>query len=61
MEEIVGRLEDVVVGPDGRELVRFHSIFKGLPDVEAGQVVQEALDRIRVRVIVTNGFDEPLR
>jgi phenylacetate-CoA ligase len=54
---MTGRLEDVVVGPDGRELVRFHGIFINLPHVLQGQVVQEAVDRFRVRVIADDGFD----
>ena len=62
LEAVTGRVEDVVVGPDGRELVRFHGIFIGLPFVLEGQVVQEALDRFRVRVITEAGFgDEEVR
>jgi phenylacetate-CoA ligase len=53
---VTGRLEDVVVSPDGRELVRFHGIFINLPHVFQGQVVQEAVDRFRVRVIADDGF-----
>lgn len=53
---VTGRIEDVVVGPDGRELVRFHGIFVDLPFVLEGQVVQEALDRFTVRVIADEGF-----
>lgn len=56
LEEVVGRIEDVVVGPDGREMVRFHGIFVDQPNVREGQIVQEALDRICVRVVPTNGF-----
>lgn len=56
LKEIVGRLEDAVVGPDGREMVRFHGIFIDLPHVIEGQVIQEELDLLRVRVVVTDGF-----
>ena len=55
---VTGRVEDVVVGPDGRELVRFHGIFVGLPYVLEGQVIQEALDQFRVRVITDHGFGD---
>lgn len=51
IQEVVGRLEDVLVGPDGRRLVRFHGVFVGLINVVEGQVIQEAVDRIRVRVL----------
>jgi phenylacetate-CoA ligase len=55
---VTGRIEDVVVGPDGRELVRFHGIFIGLPFVLEGQVIQEALDRFTVRAVTEDGFGE---
>ena len=56
LEEVIGRIEDVVVGPDGREMVRFHGIFVDQPNVREGQIVQENLNRIRVRVVSTAGF-----
>lgn len=56
LQEIVGRLEDVVIGPNGREMVRFHGIFIGLPTVLEGQVVQEASARFVVKVVATAKF-----
>jgi phenylacetate-CoA ligase len=56
LKEVVGRLEDVVVGPDGRQMVRFHGIFVDQPHIREGQIVQEALDRIRVKVVPTARF-----
>ena len=55
VDEIVGRVEDVVVGKDGREMVRFHGIFVNLPNVVKGQVIQEELDRFTINVM-TNGL-----
>lgn len=57
IEEVVGRLEDVVVGPDGRRMVRFHGLYLGLPGIRRGQVVQEAIDRITVRIENAPGFE----
>ncbi len=48
--ELVGRLEDTVIGPDGREMVRFHGILLGIPGIVEGQVIQEEIDRFTVRV-----------
>jgi phenylacetate-CoA ligase len=48
--EVIGRLEDVLVGPDGRKLMRFSHLFTEQPVREA-QVVQEQLDRIRLLVV----------
>ena len=56
LKEVSGRLEDVVIGLDGRELVRFHGIFINLPHTVQGQVVQEAVDQFTVRVIAEDGF-----
>jgi len=56
IKEVVGRIEDVVVGPDGRQMVRFHGIFVDQPHVREGQIVQESLDRIRVKVVPADGY-----
>jgi phenylacetate-CoA ligase len=53
IKELVGRLEDLVIGPGGRQLVRFHGIFIGLKDVLEGQVIQETIDTFRVKVVTT--------
>jgi phenylacetate-CoA ligase len=57
IKEVVGRIEDVVVGPDGREMVRFHGIFVDQPHVREGQIVQEDVQRILARVVPTEEFD----
>lgn len=56
LKELRGRIEDSVILADGSELVRFHGIFINMPHVLAGQIIQEALDFIRVKVICSNGF-----
>jgi phenylacetate-coenzyme A ligase PaaK-like adenylate-forming protein len=59
IREVLGRIEDVVVGRDGRRMVRFHGLFIDQPRVREGQVVQETIDRIRVRVVPAAGFGQP--
>jgi phenylacetate-CoA ligase len=56
IKEVVGRVEDAVVGADGREMVRFHGVFVAQPHVVEAQVIQEALTRIRVKVVPSAGF-----
>lgn len=51
-EEITGRIEDAIIGKDGREMVRFHGIFIGLPAIVKGQIVQETLEDIVINVEV---------
>jgi phenylacetate-CoA ligase len=49
--DLVGRVEDIIVAPDGREIVRMHYIFLELPGVLEGQVVQEDLFRFVFNVV----------
>jgi phenylacetate-CoA ligase len=56
LREVSGRIEDVVVGPDGRQMVRFHGIFTDQAHVREAQVIQEALDVLRIKVVAIAGF-----
>ncbi|NMC15542.1 MAG: hypothetical protein GYA40_02715, partial [Chloroflexi bacterium] len=58
LQEVVGRIEDVVTGPDGRQLVRFHGIFANQPNIIEGQVIQETLRDFTVKVVCTQNFSE---
>lgn len=51
IDEIVGRIEDVVYGKDGREMVRFHGIFVGLKTVKMAQVIQNSLEAITLKIV----------
>ena len=51
IREITGRIEDVIVGKDGRRMVRFHSIFNGLNTVNQAQVIQESLENITIKIV----------
>jgi len=57
LEELVGRVEDTVIGQDGREIVRFHGIFVGLPHIIEGQIIQDTLTSFRVRLVVQSEFN----
>jgi phenylacetate-CoA ligase len=56
IKDVLGRIEDVVIGPDGRRIAQFYGIFADQPHVREGQIVQETTDRIRVRVVPAAGF-----
>jgi phenylacetate-CoA ligase len=58
IKEIVGRLEDTVIGKDGREIVRFHGIFVNLPNLVEAQVIQETLELLRIKVVTTGKWTE---
>jgi phenylacetate-CoA ligase len=56
IDEICGRVEDTVVGPDGREMVRFHGVFVDIPYLASAQVIQEELDEIHINVVTEDKF-----
>jgi phenylacetate-CoA ligase len=53
IDEIVGRMEDTVVGPDGREMVRFHGIFINVLCVIEAQVIQHTLTDFEIKLVVS--------
>ncbi|MBS1772963.1 MAG: phenylacetate--CoA ligase family protein [Bacteroidetes bacterium] len=58
IEDITGRIEDVVIGKDGREMVRFHGIFIGIKKIILGQVVQEDIDNITLNIVAEQSLTE---
>jgi phenylacetate-CoA ligase len=56
IKEVLGRVEDIVYGFDGRQIVRFHGVFVNQPHVREGQIIQESLDIIHVKVVPTDDF-----
>jgi phenylacetate-CoA ligase len=59
IKEIAGRIEDVVIGNDGREMVRFHGIFVGLPNLSQAQVIQHEVGKIIIKIVAVNGSVSP--
>lgn len=61
ISRIEGRNNDVLIAPDGRRVYWVNPVFYGLPVREA-QVIQEELDRLRVRYVpVASWTDEAKR
>lgn len=58
LESVVGRMEDLVYGPDGRRVGKFHGLFVNQPHISEAQVIQESLHLIRIRVVAKPGFCE---
>jgi phenylacetate-CoA ligase len=56
IESIDGRIEDVVVGPDGRIMVRFHSIFLELDGLIMSQVIQESINHINLKLVIDDQY-----
>jgi phenylacetate-CoA ligase len=50
IKDIDGRMEDVIKGVDGRQMVRFHGLFIGIPSIESAQVIQHTINRIEIKI-----------
>lgn len=51
LTSVDGRVDDVLFTPDGRRVGRLDPVFKARLPVREAQIVQEALDRLRVRYV----------
>ena len=56
--EIVGRVDDVIVTPEGRRVGRLDPIFKGGLNIKETQIIQTAPDELKLRIIPGNGHSE---
>ena len=61
IDEIVGRIEDTVIGVDGREMVRFHGIFINIPEIIEGQIIQFDLSEFEINIVATQPLDQQHR
>jgi phenylacetate-CoA ligase len=57
LESIQGRYEDMCFTADGRAMLRFDTVFKGIKAIKEAQVIQEAIDQFVILVVPTAEFD----
>ena len=50
IKDIDGRMEDVIKGADGRQMVRFHGLFIGISSIERAQVIQHTIHHIEIKI-----------
>ena len=53
---IVGRLDDMVITPEGRVVGRLDHIFKDLEHIRLAQIIQEHVDEITILVVPEPGY-----
>jgi phenylacetate-CoA ligase len=58
IDEIMGRVEDTVIGIDGREMVRFHGIFINMPKIIEGQIIQHTLNEFEIVLVATEKLEQ---
>ena len=59
LEGIEGRFEDICYTSDGREMLRFDTVFKGVNHIREGQVVQDKLNSFTINIVPGDGFGPP--
>jgi phenylacetate-CoA ligase len=56
IDSIVGRLDDMVMTPEGKVVGRLDHIFKGLEHICLSQIIQESIDQITILVVPEPGY-----
>jgi phenylacetate-CoA ligase len=56
LSSLTGRVEDIVVTPDGRHVGRLDHAFKGTLNVKEAQIVQEDVHSILIKIVPRQGF-----
>lgn len=51
VEKIVGRVEDLVVTPDGRHVGRLDHLFKDMLSIREAQLIQYTVDVLKIRIV----------
>ena len=58
VKSIDGRIEDVITGPNGNIMVRFHSIFVDIGGLIASQIIQQTISKIVLRLVVDVDYND---
>ena len=56
LDRIEGRMDDVIVTPEGNLVGRLDPIFKAVSSLHETRIVQDAVDHVSVEIIATNAF-----
>jgi phenylacetate-CoA ligase len=56
IESLEGRMDDVIVTPEGHLIGRLDPIFKAVSCLHETRIVQDAIDHVRVEIVVTEAF-----
>lgn len=54
--KIIGREEDTILTPSGKNIGRLDSIFKGLENIERSQIIQDGVDHITVKIEINSNY-----
>ncbi len=57
IKEINGRVEDKIIGLDGRQMVRFHGLYVDIPGLLAAQIIQEKISKFKINLVVNQSYE----
>ena len=58
VDEIYGRKDDYIRTQDGRMIGRTSQILKGIKNIIEGQIIQEAINEIKIIIVPLKGFND---
>jgi phenylacetate-CoA ligase len=59
--KIEGRIDDLLLTADGRDVGRLDPVFKDAAGIAEAQIIQESLNNISVRFVPTTGFEDGVK
>ena len=60
VDEIIGRIEDVIIAKDGRKIVRFHSLYLEISGLIAAQIEQHDFENISFNLVCDESFNKEI-
>lgn len=58
LQSVEGRIEDMCYTEDGRSILRFDTVFKGVETIREAQVIQEELGRFLINLVPDANFSQ---
>jgi phenylacetate-CoA ligase len=57
LDTVIGRIEEYILTPDGRKIGRLDHIFKGVEGVINGQIIQENIEEVIIKIAKDNTYN----
>jgi phenylacetate-CoA ligase len=58
IDKIDGRIEDIIITPDGRHVGRMDAAFKYIKGIDYAQIIQNKIEKINVLLVKNNHFTD---
>lgn len=58
IDEVEGRIEDVIVTKDGRKIISLYKLFLDIPYLKRSQFIQNSLDVYEINIVTESSFSE---